>query len=196
MDKTNSEWWEDILDIPGIKQFCRIVCHIYGWLMTPQVIFGSPIQRFLTGNEKKPTFYIPITIKPRVLSKKLEDCKIILQLLDEKELNCSMCWYSDITEQEKPIVTLKPNTFFLVSVVTRTEGNVYITDRFYNDSKDYKLEPRRDKYVFRLKVLSGKKKEQISGYYAIRNSSLNEGTVFTVEMIYEGLGTELKYVQG
>lgn len=202
MDTDKPDLLDVILDIPGVGTGLKWVHNKWKWfwgrsLVTPQVVFGSPVQR--SKNEGESWWYIPITLERSFISKKLEYCNIILNLAGEESNLYELNWFSPDTKMYKGMVDLEPGKFFLVPIAFRKEDGdriVYITDKYYldNNSRNIKLEPSNSKYIFWLIVSDKNRKKQQSQPYMIRNHDMNSNSHFNVEVIYEGLGTGAKQI--
>ena len=172
------------------------------WLMPPVAEFGCPVQRGKHDGES--FWHIPVQIFPRLWKKigpaTISPCKVYMDRYsgDQKTDSIQLGWGDMHFEDGKAEELLQKGRVVLVPIVWRSElgddTNAYIADlNFLRDRSQLvrSIAGDRKKNKFKLRVKSGASWEKTSAHlYMIRVPDAQSNGQFSVEMEYEGEGTQ------
>ena len=171
------------------------------WIMPPRIRFGSPVQRGKAAGES--FWHIPIEICPWLFGHigpaKISPCQIYLdrfvggQIADKIRLG----WGDMHFEEPRLEEMLKSGRPLLVPIAWRSEAgddrNAYWADlNFVRKSREYNrsIPADRQKNKFRLRVKFGRWRRSSPHFYMVRVPSNQSNGHFSVEIEYEGEGTQ------
>jgi hypothetical protein len=170
-------------------------------LMPPVIQFGSPVQRSKAENQG--WWHVPVTVMPRwrIGPAILPNASAFLDLYEgeTRTRRLNMKWGDaafQVSEKFRDFVALERGRVFLVPVALRREApdalQAYITDRgfFRGPETTTSLPPDRRKRRFKLGVQHGNRRVLSDHFYIVRVPRGQSNSNFTVEMEYEGAGTD------